>query len=193
MTTKNSVRTEGAVLVGRKDGAYVFIDSVFRHDAELFGCTGTEVYPVSAAYADELLSFDQMGDRYTDYWADRTKDSVKEDCVVCDGEPDEDGCEYCDYQSLEEFCREIAQYDGIDSMIDFPGWAYVEALNETGDLDDEAEYADCVGCGRIFGGSHHPGLDGYDEVYNRKALVACLAYEDGAVSYDYARRVIFGE
>ena len=35
-------------------------------------------------------------------------------------------------------------------------------------------------------------LEDFDEVYNRKALVAALAYEDGAVEYDYAVKMIFG-
>jgi hypothetical protein len=185
-----SKRTEGAVLIGRKDGEFWFVDSVFKHDDDFAGCTGTCVYPVSEKQADYLLESDQVEERYCDYWNEQAKDHLQEDCDNCSGHPDEDGCEYCGYSSLRDLCADIVQYDGIEAMIDYAGDEYTDAMNEHGDLDDKAEYADCVGCGRIFG---RQGPDDFDEVYNRKALVAILAYEDGAVDYDYACRVIYGD
>ena len=191
--SNNSVRTKGAVLVGRKDNEYWFIDSVFRHRNDFYGCTGTTVYPVSVDQAEYDTDPDNMGDRYGDYWADRYKGSIQDDCDNCSIGIDEDGCEHCDYPSLSAFCAEIVQYDGYDAVYDYPGDAYEKALSDLLVSDDDpdcVETVDCSGCGRIFG---RLDLDDFDEVYNHKALVACMAYEDGAVSYDYARRIIFGE
>lgn len=184
---KDSVRTNGAVLVGRKDGEYWFIDSVFRHGDDFYGCTGTTVYPVSVDQADYDTDPENMGDRYGDYWSDRHKESIRSDCEDCACGIDEEGCEHCDYPSLTAFCAEIVQYDGYDAVYDYPGNDFEDALQ---DRLDNVETVDTSSCGRIFSRSD---IDDFDEVYNRKALVACLAYEDGAVDYDYARRVIFGE
>jgi hypothetical protein len=182
----SSKRTEGAVLIGRKGQEYWFIDSVFRHRADFFGCTGSTVYPVSKEDAENAMSPDNLAERCCDYWAEITKDSVMKDCDNCRCGPDEDGCEHCGYESLSDFCDKVAQKDGYHAMFEFPGHAYQEAMEEKlGPL----EFADYSGGGRIFG---RDGWDDFDEVYNRKALVACQAYEAGAVNYDYACRVIFG-
>ena len=179
----SSKRTSGVVLIGRKDQEYWFIDSVFRH-TNFSGCTGTTVYPVSEEYAEDAMLPDNLAERFCDYWADRVKESVEEDCTNCRCGLDEDGCKYCGYESLSDFCAKVAQYDGYDAVFDFPGDAYQEALEEKlGSL----EFADCSSAGRIF-----TDPADFDEVYNRKALVACQAYEAGAVDYDYACRVIFG-
>jgi hypothetical protein len=184
----SSNRTEGAVLIGRKDQEYWFIDSVFLHDADFFGCTGCTVYPVSEEYAKDAMSPGSLADRLYDCWAERAANEwIKEDCANCRSGPDEDGCEHCGYESLSDFCVRIAQSNGYETMFDFPGHAYQEALEEKlGPL----EFADTSGCGRIFG---RDDWDDFDEVYNRKAIVACQAYEAGAVDYDYTCRVIFGD
>jgi hypothetical protein len=186
----SSKRREGVVLVARKDDEYWFVDSVFRHDDDLSGCTGTSVWPVSEAHADYLLELDNVADRYYDCWLESAGGMIDAECTRCLAGADEDGCPRCGYESVNSFCERVVAYDGIDAMIDDLGEAYADALNEHADLDDKAEYADCSGCGRIFG---RVSLDDFDEVYNRKALVAVLAYEDGAVDYDYACRVIYGD
>ena len=175
------------VLVGRMGNEYWFIDSVFRHHNDFYGCTGTTVYPISIDQADYDTDLDNMGDRYSDYWAERYKDSIKDDCDNCSSGIDEDGCEHCGYPSLTAFCAEIAQYEGYDAVYNHPGPAYEKALT---DLLDDVETVDCSSCGRIFS---HLDLDDFDDIYNHKALLACMAYENGAISYDYACRVIFGE
>lgn len=184
-----SERSEGAVLIARKSDEFWFVNSIFRHDNDLSGCTGMCVYPVSEKQAEYLLEPDQVEERYCDYWNEQAKDHIQDDCDKCSSGPDEDGCEHCGYPSLSSLCADVVHYDGIEAMIDCVSQEYVDAMNEHGDLDDEAEYADCVGCGRIFG---RQGLDDFDEVYNRKALVAILAYEDGTVDYDYTCRVVYG-
>lgn len=183
---KPSRRTKGAVLVGRKDGEYWFIDSVFEHGTDLAGCTGVAVYPISEESADQLLQPENMKDRFEDVWEEKFKESVRDNCRDCRFGVNEEGCEYCEYPSLRAWCVEIADCDGIDAVIDDAGSEYTEALVEKG---VDAEYADCSSCGRIFSRAN---IDDFDEVYNRKALVACLAYEDGAVDYDYAAKVIYG-
>lgn len=183
-----SNRTEGAVLVGRKDGEYYFVSSVFKHDDDFFGCTGTVCRPVTEEIMDDLLSTDNLVERFQDFWEEKYKGDAKDDCQNCEGFLDEEGCEDCDYPSVKSFCNEIGQYYGSDAVIDDPGYDYAEVLNAV--CDDEIGYADCTGCGRIFDRSGI--LDDFEEVYNHKALVACLAYEDGAVEYDYAVKMIFG-
>ncbi len=180
-----SVRTEGAVLVGRRDGEYWFVDSVFKHADGFAGCTGMVVIPVSKEQVEDMLSADYLESLYGDVWHEISRESVKDDCDNCTIGPDEDGCEDCGYRSLSAYCSDIAQYDGLDAVTDYPGHEYEDALR---DVSGEFETVDCSSCGRIFGDT---ALDDFDEVFNRKALIACLAYEDGAVSYDYARRIIF--
>ena len=189
-------RTEGVKLVGRKGGEYYFVDSIFDHGNGygngLAGATGTVCIPISDDQADELLDPNNMTERYGDYWEEYYGSKVQEDCPNCKGCIDDEGCEECDYPSLRSFCSDIAQCDGIDSMIDFPGQEYVDALTAIG---QDAEYADCSGCGRIFGNCGRSGSmspDYFEEVYDRKALIALLAYEDKAVSYEYAARAVFG-
>lgn len=183
---KSSRRTKGAVLVGRKDQEYWFIDSVFEHGTDLAGCTGMVVYPISEESADQLLEPENMKDRFEDAWEETFKESVRDDCRDCCFGVNEEGCEYCGYPSLLSWCGGIADCDGIDSVIDDAGYEYTKALVEKG---VDAEYTDCCGCGRIFS---REDVDDFDEVYNRKALVACLAYEDGTVDYDYTAKVIYG-
>jgi len=190
------MREEKAKLIGRIGDEYWFVDSVFKHGDGLAGCTGCQVYPVSADQADEALSFDNMADRYADYWAEQYKDAAEDDCENCGGYPDEDGCENCGYPSLESLCNDIARADGYDAVFDFPGHEYTDILEGilvTEDDPDAVEFADCGGCGRIFGHAAHDFKDRFDEVYDRKALVAILAYEDGAVDYEYACKAIYGE
>jgi hypothetical protein len=182
-----SERTEGAVLVARDGGEYYFVQSVFKHDDDFAGCTGICCDPVTEEHMDYLLSTDNLVERYGDHWEEISNNALDENCEACDGFLDEEGCVDCGYPSVESFCSEIGQYEGSSAVIDDPGGDYAEALNAIG---IEAEYANCSGCGRIFG---RMSLGDFDEVYNRKALVACLAYEDGAVDYDYACKVIFGK
>ncbi len=189
--SNDSRRTEGVKLIGRRDGEFFFVDSVFDHGDDLSGVTGTVCNPVSEKYADELLSANNMAERFGDYHHERFSPDASDGCEDCEGEAQNEGCEACEYPSLAEFTAEIAQFDGIDAVIDFPGHEYVDALTAIG---EEAEYADTSGCGRIFGscgGSGPMDPDSFDEVYDRKALIALLAYESGAVSYEYACRVIF--
>jgi hypothetical protein len=180
------MRTEGVVLIGRRDSEFWFIDSVFKHDDDFAGVTGTVCNPVSEEYAEELLSPDNLEERFGEFWGEKFEDAAQEDCPDCRGYPQTEGCEECNYPSVKAWCADIAQYGGIDAVIDYAGDEYTEALVAVG---EDAEYADCSGCGRIFG----IDLTGWDDIYNRKALVAALAYEANAVSYDYACRVIFGK
>jgi len=184
--SKPSRRTDGAILVGRKGQEYWFISSVFEHGTGLQGCTGMTVYPVSESYADHLLEPENMEDRYGEHWESQYKNFIKSDCRKCRFGVDEEGCEHCGYPSLRSFCGDLSDFYGIESMLNYAGDEFVAAMVEKG---ADAEYGDSSSCGRIFG---HEGADDFDEVYNRKALVACLAYEDGAVDYDYAVKVIYG-
>ncbi len=190
--SNDSRRTEGVKLIGKRDGEFWFVDSVFDHGDDLAGVTGTVCYPVSEKYADELLSADNMAERFGDYHHERYSPDARDNCEDCNGEAQDEGCEACGYPSLAEFCAEVAQYDGIDSVIDYPGDEFCDALNAIG---EDAEYADTSGCGRIFGGCGGSGPmspDDFDKIYDRKALIAVLAYEAGAVSYEYAVKIIFG-
>lgn len=175
--------THGVVLVARKGNEYWFIDSVF--DSNLAGCTGMIVRPITEESMEDLLIIDNLVECFGEYWEERFKEKVKDDCEECHGWTNEDGCEYCGYPSLESFCAEIRNYA---TVIDNPGYEYVEALDAV--CDDKIEYADCISDGSIFDQLRNP--NDFDEVYNCKALVACLAFEYGAVSYDYAIRTIFG-
>ncbi len=174
------MRTEGVVLIARKDSEYYFVDSVFD-GGNLAGCTGIICHPITEEHMDELLSTNNLVERFGACWEERFK--FDENCEACDGWLDEEGCEYCGYPSQESFCSDIGNCGGSDAVIDDPGGDYAKALNAIG---IEAEYAHLSGAGRIF------TIDDFDKIYNRKALVAVLAYEAGAVDYDYACKVIFG-
>jgi len=186
------MRRVGVVLLGCKGGAYWFVDSVFRYDANLYGCTGTTVYPVSGEQVDDALSIDSLEDRFGDYWRERAENDIKEYCENCAYGPDESGCEDCGYQSLRDFCGDIVQYDGYYAVFNYPGRAYEDALRDLLVSDDDpncVETVDCNSCGRIL--ARPVSYADFDEVYNPAALEACLAYERGIISYDDAVRIIF--
>jgi len=190
----SSKRESGVVLVARKDCEYWFIDSVFWHDKDLFGCTGTTVYPVSPEQAEEALSIENLEDRFGDYWAESVKDKVQPGCGKCSFYgPNEEGCVDCGYQSLSDFCADIARHDGYDAVFEYPGHDYEVALCDllvSDDNPDAVETVDTSGCGRIL--ARPMKLSDFDEVYNRKALEACFAYEAGDCTYGAAVRAIFG-
>jgi len=141
---------------------------------------------------DDMLLTDSLTERFGGYWEGEHKDDVNESCEACDGWLDEAGCDYCGYPSCESFCEEIGEREGPDAVVDDPGCEYAKALNSIG---VEAECVDHTGAGRIFGSfdKYNPTTpDDFDEIYNIKALVAILAYEDDAVDYNYAAKTIFG-
>ncbi len=190
--SKESRRTKGVKLIARRDGEYYFVDSVFDHGDGLAGCTGTVCYPVSEEQAEELLSMDNLEERFGDHWEERYKDDVDSECEECDGCINDEGCDSCGYPSLRSLCSEIVRFEGIESVIDWLGSDYTDALEGAG---ADAMYADCTGCGRIFGNCGRPGPmdpNEFDEVYDKKALVAILAFESGVVSFEYASKAIFG-
>ncbi len=182
------MRTEGVVLVARKGMEYWFIDSVFRHNANLYGCTGTTVYPVFKGRAKDALSIDQLEDRFSDVREKMVDNRIEADCANCAnrancaGGSREEGCERCGYQSLRDFCDDIARR----------GDAYKEVLHDLLVSDDDldcVETVDFSSDGRILAAP--VDYADFDEVYNPVALNVCLAYERGAVDYDHAVRAIF--
>ena len=184
------MRTNGVVLIGRRENEFWFVESVFYHDKDFFGCTGLTVFPVSAKWAEESLSDDSMAGRFEDYWVERSEESISANCKHCELGVQEDGCEDCGYQSLKAFCADIRQYDGYDAVFDYPGYEYEEAIAK---YVDDVETVERSGCGRIFGRPF--GCDGrfdFDKVYNYAALLACIHYEAGRISYDQAANAIFG-
>jgi hypothetical protein len=194
------MRTENVKLIGRNDSEYFFVDSVFKHTSDFEGgannfqgVTGCAVYPISEAYADDMLSDDMLEERYGDYWHECASDKIDSDCPVCKDGPVEEGCEDCGYESLSDLCAGIRQYDGYDAVFDYPGYEYEEILSDIADADDDADdvvFADCSSCGRIFSETHS---NDFDEVYDRWALAACIEWEACSISYDCAVNVIFGQ
>jgi hypothetical protein len=183
------IRAKCDVLVGRIGDSYYFIDSVFKYNDGFSGCTGQAVDSVSAGYAKLLLSADYSEDYCLEWWEDKFGKVADLDCSFCRGHARLDGCEYCDYPSLTAWAAKVVDEDGISAFIDNNDGndgALVAVLN---DITGDTIHTNCSSCGRIFS---QIALEDFDEVYNRKALVACLAFEDGAVEYDYAVEVIVG-
>ena len=189
-----TMRTEGLVLLGCRDGAYWFATSVFEHRDDFRGATGCILHALSKDAVNDLLDPDSVQESYYDHWEDYADGEIMDDCEDCaDSSPTESGCDYCGYKSLADFCREVIERDGLSAMIDE---SHCEGRDQIADVADDVEAVDCSGGGRIFasfGREDSLSVDDFDEVYNRKALVAVLAYEDDAVDYDYAARVVFGE
>lgn len=158
------MRTNSFKLIGRKDNDYYFVDSVFKHRDGLAGVTGSVVRPVSP---DE---WEWASDR--ENVAERLQDGY-------DGDLDGD--------DFEDFVDRVIADHGIEYLM-FDGSDRDAASEAFDDLGVEHKSTDCSGGGRIF--SSINDMD-FDEVYDRKALVAIAAYEDGAVSYDYAVSIIF--
>jgi hypothetical protein len=188
-----AIRESGAVLVGRVGDCYYFVDSVFRHGgkfASYAGCTGMSMYAVSKEHARESLSLDCIEERFEYSWEEYAEDRLIDECMECDGHVSLGGCRLCGYQSLREYCRGIrtdARRFNYSPIFDCPEKPYIDALR--GHVDD-LETADISSCGRIFSEME---LSDFDEVFNHKALVTCLAYEAGAVSTEYATRIIYNK
>ncbi len=181
-----SNRTEDTTLVGRIDDMYYFVESIFEHRDDFRGVTGCAGISVNDEHAKEIMSLDNAEERYSYVWEEMNAESADDNCPKCRGTAQIIGCEDCGYSSLSAWCTQIINTDGIDAFIDDAGHEAVAAVHE---ITGDTEYVDIHSCGRIFASLK---LNDFDEVYNRKALVAALAYEDGAVGYDYAVRVIFG-
>lgn len=159
-----SNKVNGWSLIGCKDGAYYFCDSVFDHGDGHVGATGSIVRPVSAKEWE---------------WATDRENVAEYLCGCYEGDTDS--------QDFEDWVDSVIQHDGVDSIM-FDESDCCDASDSFDDLDIEHECTDCIGCGRIFGRTNE--MD-FDEVYNRKALVAIMALEDGAVSKDYAAKIVF--
>jgi len=173
------------ILIGRIGHEYYFVQSVFKHRDDFYGCTGCAVYPLTEGQAEDMLTTDNVSERFDYYWEELHREFVQPDCKGCRFGLNEEGCKHCGYRSLKSWSQDCIDEEGIGLMIDNVDGC-VEGLNAI--FDDEIEYADCSSCGRIFSSM---SVDDFDRVYNMKALVALLAFEAGAVSYDYAIKIIF--
>ena len=171
-----SKRTTGWKLIGRKGGEYYFVDSVFEHQDNFRGVTGSIVRPVSPKEYEEASDRENVAERLEDYWN------------VCHARDDYDNEEDFD-AAFEDFIDEAIEYDGIDQIM-FDGSDNCNASDSFDELGIKHEFTDCSGCGRIFG--KRDNLD-FDEVFDYPALVAIRAYEGGSLSRDYVARIIFGE
>lgn len=158
------MRYKGWTLIGRKDSVFYFCESVFNDNNGHHGATGCEIRPVSKVEYEWASDPENVAERYADAW-----------------EGDIDSPEFAKW---------------IDSLLWYedPAWLMFDdsgtcdASDSFDALNIEYECTDCIGCGRIFSRDTD-----FDEVYNRKALVAILALEDGAVSADYAAKVVFNQ
>ena len=167
------MRTEGFVCIGRNGDAYDFVTSVFKHDDGFSGCTGSSVRPVSAKEWEWASDPENVAERVEDYYNELHGDDIWDDDA--------------DIETLDEFVERAIDIDGIDHLM-FDSSDHCDASFAFNVMGIEHEFTDCIGCGRMFG----RGSD-YEEVINRKAMVACEAYEAGAVSYEYACKIIFGK
>jgi len=189
------MRTNGWVLIGRIGNEYYFVDSVFEHRDDFKGATGTILRPVSAEEWEWASDRENVAERLSDYWYCLAKDQASSDCPDCKGYPDPDeGCENCGVQSLDDLVDDAIRYDGIGHIM-FDESNCCEGSDSFDELGIEHECTDCIGGGRIFGRDNYKEgapFREFDEVYNRKALVAIQALEDKAVDYRYAARIVFG-
>jgi hypothetical protein len=190
---EGATRVGGAVLVGRIGDCYYFVDSVFRHGgkfASYRGVTGMSMYAVSKDFARGSLSLDCIEERFEYDWQEYAEDRLLPECMECADSVDMCGCIVCGYQSLREFCRGIladAKKFNYSPIFDAPDKEYIDALR--GHVEN-LETADISSCGRIFSDME---LSDFDEIFNHKALVVALAYESGAVSTEYAIKMIYNK
>ena len=169
-------RHNGWVLIGRKDGEYYFCDSVFDHGDGFVGATGSIVRPVSEEEYEWASDRENVAERYCDVWMEMKG--------IRDYDEDEHEAEFM------EWIDQMLQYDD-PAWIMFDDSDTCDASKSFEALGIEHECTDCSGGGRIFNNWHRDGRMEFDEVYNVKALVAIEALEDGAVSADYAAKVVF--
>lgn len=190
-----SIRHNGFVLIGRRDSEYYFVTSVFDHGDGFQGATGSIVRPVCKDEWDWASDPENVAERLYDYWHELYGRAGRDGCRECEGSPHSDeGCESCGIESLDDFTARAIESDGIEHIM-FDSSDKDEALAIFADFVEDIVTTDCSGGGRIFGRADWHGGDGwqaFDEVYNRKALVAIRALEDGNVSVDYAARIVFG-
>lgn len=191
-----SIRHEGFVLIGRRDGDYHFVESVFDHGDGFQGATGSIVRPVCKDEWEWASDPENVAERLHEYWECEYGRNARSTCDECEGFPDSSkGCETCGIESLDDFTARVIAHDGIEHLM-FDSSDKDAALAIFEGFVEGVVTTDCSGGGRIFGrDSYVEGnpFRGFDEVYNRKALVAIQALEDGVVSVDYAARIIFGE
>ena len=184
-----SIRHEGFKCIGRRDGDYYFAQSVFQHRDDFQGATGSVVRPVSADEYEYASDPENVAERYYDCWIGQFGSAGSPHCEECEGHPhSERGCDSCNVPSLDAWIALAINSDGIDHLM-FDGSDGCDASAAFDEMGIDHESTDCIGGGRCFTDADRGN---WDEVYDRKALVALMALEDGAVDVDYAAAIVFG-
>lgn len=163
------MRKNGFTLIGRIGSEYYFCDSIFQHRDDFCGAIGSIIRPVSQEEYDWANEIENVKDRLYDVYCERN--SVQD---LDTDDPD-----------FTKWVEDVMHYDGVVNVM-FDESYCCDASDAFEELGIEHECTDCTGGGRIF--SNCPD---FDEVFDRKALVAIQALESGAVDADYAAKVVF--
>ena len=165
-----STRKSGFKCIGRIGNEYHFADSVFKHDGDFQGVTGSVVRPVCQDEYDEATSRENIEERLRDAW----------ECMEKEG----------DEEDFQAWVDDVINYDGRESVV-FDESDCCDAECAFDAMGIEYVCTDCIGGGRIFGDAD--GRDKFDEVFDQEALDAINDFEDGRLELDYVAGVVFGE
>lgn len=145
-------------VVGRKGHEYFAVGDFFEHGGEnpMKGVTGSSFHPVSKAWVEQETDIDALKERFADYWVECVKSGNTE-------------------LGLEAFAESLYRADGYEAVYDlsYPDLGeeaarlYNARLEEGHDENEEAEFSECMGGGRMF--------DAYtlltlDEVFDEELL-----------------------
>lgn len=132
-------------LIGKKDGAYYFLDDIFHYDDNFQGATATVLEPITKQEYEDAKSIDSLKDRgYDDLW---------KQAVQCDDTK----------LGLDEWLQEILDDDGDEGIWDLSGSNLWDQLREIGLTEEEYPVFECTGGGRLFSKDMV-----WDELYNEE-------------------------
>lgn len=153
-------------IVGRKGNEYFAVNDFFEHTGTnpMKGVTGTVLCPISAARVDQDTESDMLEERFADLWVESVKSGNTE-------------------LGLRDFAQSIYRSDGLEAVYDLSDYdlgeeaakLYNARLEEGHDPSEEAEFSECIGCGRIF--NAHMLLT-MDEVFDEE-LLKRIAEQEG--------------
>lgn len=156
-------RREVNRILGRKGTEYIAVGEFFEHPDGLKGVTGSSFCPITRSMLEQAEEQENLEERFYDLWVESVKSGSTE-------------------QSLADFARDIYRSDGYEALYDLSYYdlgeeaarLYNARLPEEHDSEDEAEFSECIGGGRMF--NAHTLLT-MDEVYDPELLKEVAAQE----------------
>jgi hypothetical protein len=143
-----------------ENGAYIFLDYVFKSSDKLFGATGTVIHPVSEEYVEERI------EEMKDYeWSPLAHIYDEQDTPM----------------SWDEWINQHSRRELEELVVDPSGGNYWDKTRKLCEEHEEFEFytTDCVGGGRIFSNGNEGNAESYEYLESPELLEKAQKAETG--------------